>query len=590
MIFDSSDGCHESREGDKLLYHWTKEAQDNKIGLSDQIDDICLCDASINFSNRLNCDTTHLRGPDSSHAQCSKPPLKDPKFGSLLEDNLDLGNNKSLVLYFEKTLVLIREVEPLQSIWMAVHVTSHSISETKESSSELSDEMIFADPNTIPTDPIERVVQNIYERFCLLNGTFEMIKANIKTDSNPDTFPENDESLKELVRNKTRMICDEYFTPVLSSINLHSSIYNLSTLYNYILYIDISPLSLIKVNSFINHVICIDPTTIRHSIVIFNDHLLWSSLNLRDTRLVYNYLVSVPIREALQEELSKEVDKVRRIREEIRIYLTDCGDLTTGYQASDLETPSCSQTNAQQISSHDCEKKRLKALYLTIFRSSNDMTLGLFLSERNQSELLMNCELVLTRDTRLGVVPLASLAQLVGQSFLKGNNSAQSTSQTNTSTGNKSPVETGSLSSSSSFVSKKKIAPDTQTVKSNALVGQIYVILDRIDASITWPIKLDLQRKWHPNVMFSSNNGSGIKWQRLIKWLIEVEPEFGCITRQTGCKLIELLGKLQNDCWIKVTNSNHRTIYSVNRIKNSGLTEALQSAVQLRSLFSNARL
>lgn len=570
MIFNSSEGCHESQEGDKLLYHWVRDATNFRVSLTEQVDDICLCDASVNFSNRLNCDIRAKfvnQSPSNSGNTTRVPSQED-------NNNENDGERRGITLNFENTVVLASKVEHESSIWIALHVSAPISSiENKDTSAQPLVQRSFADPSTIPIDAAKRVVDNIYKRFCLLNGTFKMI-ANRVSEINP-SLTIGSEELRKLIREETRSICEQYFTETLPAIHLHSYIYNVAALYNYILYLDISPISLMKVNSFINHVIGIDPTKIRHSIVIFNDHLLWSSLNMEDTCTVYNYLISVPIKGALQEELVKEVDKVRRIKEDMPIYLTECSlisDKTGDY--SDDNPPSSDRMT----------KVALGKLYLTLFRSSNDMTLGLFLTESNLTDLLMNCELFLTRDTRLGVIPLASLAQLVGQSFLKTN--SQPTSVTTSSIAGKSTIDV-SLGPNS-LASRKKSPADNIVAKANILSGQKYVMIDRIDSSVTWPTKLEIQRRGHSTIAQPPSVGSSSKWQRLVRWLIELEPDFHQLRCLTGGKLEEFLGKLQSDCWVMIINSQYRTVYSINKIKNSGLTEAQQSAIQLERALSRS--
>lgn len=343
MVFDSSKGQTEARESEKLVYHWTKDAPDNKVNLAEQIDDVCLCDASINVSRLFPIENED----NASTTTTTTTNVKQDE------------NKRTLKLKFENTIVLIVEVEPDQSIWMAAHIAP-----------PCNDQGYQQQHTSIPTDALERFINNIYIRFCLLNGTFRMIGKQAKS------------------------VCEDYFNIVLRDVHLDSSIANIASLYNYILYQDLNAMTLMKTNSFINHLVSIDPDKIRHTIVIFNDQLVWSSLTMHTTRFLYNYMVSVLVRDALQEELSTEVDKVRRIKENLPIYIAEEGN--------NLD---------------DCRSK----FYMTVFRSSNNMTLGMIFSEPDQNELIQKCERMLTSDSRLGVIPLVSLAQSVGQNFLKSN-------------------------------------------------------------------------------------------------------------------------------------------------------------------------
>lgn len=544
MIFNSSEGCSESHESEKLLYHWTKSLT---ASFAEQIDDICLCDASVNVSILLSSSTE----PQQSN------------------------NGRSLVLEFEKTLVLIAEVEAEQSIWMAVHVAPPITSPS--------------DLSCIPADTIERVMNNIYARFCLLNGTFKMIADDIVRSQPSDL---DDRKLRDIIREKTRHMCNEYFDKVLPNIHLNSIVSNVASLYNYILYLDLNPLVLMRVNSFINHLVSLNPMVIRNTIVIFNDQLLWSSLNMYDTRLLYNYLVSVVIRDALQEELSTEVDKVRRIVDSKQINLIDNCECFNEASLIPLETQQ--RHEGQQFKVQNT--KKLTKYYLTVFRSSNNITLGLILSEPNQSDLIQKCEQILTSDSRLGVIPLVSLGQTVGQSFLKANSShhlnqslaAQSSSQS----------QSGDSPSSTSAQGWRK-SNNQQVLKSIIPHDQKYVFMDRLDVSISWPLSIDMQNKEYLLLSqhevpggreVQSTNQINSRKSSLIRYLIELEPDLNQIKRQTcGNSVVEFFGRTLNDSWLTVTNSKYRTIYSMNDVRNSGLSEAQQSAHNLKSIFIGNR-
>lgn len=544
MVFDSN-------KGDKgLLYHWTKEAPDNKASLTEQIDDVCLCDASINVSQLFN-----VREDVNDLAETKNETNRQ-------HDSKTTKQNRSLSLTFEKTIVLIVEVESKQSIWMAAHVAS------------IDNEQNHPQQIDIPIDAIERFICNTYNRFCLLNGTFSMIKEQSKN------------------------VCQKYFDKVLQEVHLNSIISNVASLYNYILYLDINPLTLMKVNSFINHLVCINMEKIRHTIVIFNDQLLWSSLSMYDTRLLYNYLVSVLIRDALQEELSTEVDKVRRIEENMPIYLTDDFIGDSNHSVSQDWNKSTTSSETIKISSESLEK-----FYITVFRSSNNMTLGIILNEPDQNDLIQKCEQVLTSDIRVGVIPLASLAQSVGQNFLKANSTGYSSQSQNSQSSQQNAVAAAAATSNSSSVSSgwRRSSASGATSLSLLKTGggisneQKYVLMNRLNVSISWPLSMDMQNKehllstQHDNIGVDSIQQSSLKKPRLLKYLIELEPELRDINRQYGSLVEEFYGKTLNDSWLTVTNSKYRTIYSVHNVRNSGLTEADQSASILKSSFANIR-
>lgn len=476
MIFNSSYGQDEGKEGDKLLFHWTKDAPGNEVDKTEQIDDVCLCDASINATIRLSTNSKK--------------------------------NNRSLVLTFETSLVVIVEIESKATIWVAVHVELFS-----------------------QTDSIERVIRNIYSRFSLINGTFQMIIDDVKKESDSE----------EDIRRRLRDICKSYFPRNLNDIHLDSIMTNIPSLYNFIVYLDLNPITLMKVNSFINHLICIEATQICHTIAIFNDQLVWSSMNKFDSCLLYNYLVAVLIRDAMQEELSREMDKVRRIKENMPIYLR--------YSNDDSNTDD------------SVSEQRLQRFFITVFRSSNNMTLGLIMKDPDQFELIQRCEHLLTSDSRLGVIPLASLAQSVGQNFLK---SSAKTRQTSTS----------------------------NTGKNQINLDQKYLCFDRLSESASWSPGIESSSQTN---IPSSTASSGIERNstqevsrknrklRLTKYLLELEPELN----QFGVK--EFLGKTTSDTWLNVVESKYRSIYSIYKMRNAGLSEARQNALDLETAITSSR-
>lgn len=399
MIFNLNDGHNESQEGDKLIYHWTKEEPNSRVSLAEQIDDVCLCDASVTFSQRMTVDAAIL-SIDEGKQRTGDDSSPEKRSGSAL------NQFSSLSLSFESTLVHILAIEPELSIWMAVHIGPQKKEPTSAPTTSAVQTSNPFNPSSVSSDLLERMMINIYNRFCLLNGSFVMIADRLIGHHNPLNTSD-----KSTLRTGLRSICSTYFDLMLPSIHFSSVLSNTASLYNYISYLDLDPLTLMKVISFINHLTSINLMQLRHTIVIFNNQLLWSSLKLIDTRLLYNYLVSVVIKDALQEELSKEVDKVRRIAENKPIYLTD-----------EKQLNGLGDDTYKQMESHDpihSGRLKLARFFLTVFRSSNDMTLALVLADPDLEDLLLECERILTSDNRLGVIPLVNLAQTVGQNFLR---------------------------------------------------------------------------------------------------------------------------------------------------------------------------
>ena len=560
MIFNSEEGQDEGREKDKLLFHWTK---DTETSLNEQIDDICLCDASITASVKLN-------STPSSQSDSLKQQISTTQSSRLSLDS----NDRSLVLRFETTLIVIVLVEPEQSIWMAAHVSPASLPPTSSESSTEASNLSLVDLNCIPVHAVEQIIRNIYVRFCLLNGTFRMIsdEAFEESKSNSDT---NRNVAKTKVREKLRLICKHYFNDVLPDIHLSSTILSLAQLHNYIVYLSLNPITLMKVNSFINHLVCINATRILGTIVIFNDQLLWSTLDMDDTRLVYNYLVGVLIKDAIHEELSRETDKVRRLKEDLPLYLNGLYNMSKTEQESMLALSlSDDQPRNQETS------VKLTKFYMTVFRSSNNMTLGLVLKDPNQTELINKCEQILTSDSRLGVIPLASLAQSVGQNFIKSSSST---------------IQQSGLNATSSSASSRKRASNSGSNSMKLFassVDQIFLCLDRLNGTVIWSSHLENQSREHSlQIGLSDTSETKGKKLRLIKFMLELESEARDIKNQSGALVQEFLGKTISDNWLTVINSNYRNIYSIYKLRNACLNEAHQYAINLDPViaFANHR-
>ena len=571
MVFNPNEGQHEGTEHDKLLYHWNKGADNNRIELNEQIDDVCLCDASVTASIRLN---------SKPNCDANSQPSLESQSETSKNDNFKL-DKRTLVLTFESTLIFIIEIEPKQSIWIAVHVSQASSTNqndaTSISSSGKSQQQADL-TNSVPVAAIERVAINIYTRFCLLNGTFRMIADEaVSSETHDDKRNLDDTTRKMISRNRIRSICEQYFDVVLPEIHLNSIIANIASLYNYIVYLDLNPMTLMKVNSFINHLVCTGPGQIRHTIAIFNDQLVWSSLNMYDSRLIYNFLVAVLIRDALQEELSKETDKVRAIKLEMPIYLTDRPDEQNNLDES-ISTDAIVMKGREP--GLDSTNKILSKFYLTVFRSSNNMTLGLILKDPNQNDLIQRCERILTSDSRLGVIPLASLAQTVGQNFLRANSHNMSLVQSSSST----------LQGNSSGSGR----PSAGNLSLKGPTDQKYLCVNKLNVSVNWSPSVDASSKDHQQMIGSLDSTSqdaspANKKVQLIKQLLELDPEFEKIKRQSGSMVEEFFAKTTNDSWLTVTNSRYKSIYSTQRTRNASLSEAQQDAFNLKSALTNDR-
>lgn len=476
IVFDTSYGCEEGKAADKLLYYWHKDNAKRMIPEGQKIDDVCLCDASINMSFFFKTEETEKT----------------------------INEKKNLILNFDSTQIFLQKLESYHSIWTAAYIHSDRKLDTSNAWGQ----------NSIPSFAVEKIVKNIYSNFCLLNGPFSFIIQRLKKKSAYINLSKCE--FDDKVRNKLRLLCEGYFTNMLNTIHLDSLIMNLATLNSNIVYLDLEALTLMKVNSYINHLVSLDAKQLRHTIVIFNDQLLWSSMSLVDTRILYNFLVSFVIREALHEELRGEVKKVRQILTNMKVYLrcdniqersnTECDNQTQKGVKKELDSTKndgdddkCEETKEYKDTDDIISKRKFKLtkLYMTVFRSSNNMTLALLLGKKDCQELIDKCASILTTDTRIGVIPMDSLAQSVGQAFLKVNSRLGSVSRS------ASPrIVSTVITPSGAYVKpliKKSTNPD-----------QAYICLDRIDGSITGSVSPNaaIQRKIEKTSLEANSIGS----------------------------------------------------------------------------------
>lgn len=115
---------------------------------------------------------------------------------------------------------------------------------------------------------IKLILLQIYHSFCLLNGRLMDIK---ETD-------------------QLKMVCSQFFDLYLPSIKLFPI--NLIEMFGAIIYLPLDNLTFMAVQSFINHLLCSEKgTQISHAMFLFNEQLVFSSLDLFNTRVIYRSVV-----------------------------------------------------------------------------------------------------------------------------------------------------------------------------------------------------------------------------------------------------------------------------------------------------------
>jgi len=153
---------------------------------------------------------------------------------------------------------------------------------------------------------VKLILHNIYQHFRLINGPIDKLWFSVH--ENRDQFLN---------------VCNAFFDNIIPSLKL--SPISLIEVYSAIQYLPLDSITFMSTQSFVNHVKCIDSQLIRHTMLLYNDQLVSSSLPLNDTKTLYNYLVNVVIPDAVCEEISGQQSvKTRWIRRDVKIYLEEC--------------------------------------------------------------------------------------------------------------------------------------------------------------------------------------------------------------------------------------------------------------------------
>lgn len=134
---------------------------------------------------------------------------------------------------------------------------------------------------------IKLIIEQIYETYFLFNGSLS------------SQWEKNNYSLDNL-----RNVCSSFFDWYLPSLKLTTI--NLIELFGAIQYLPLDHLTYITAQSFINHTLASD-SHCKHVLFFYNDQLITSSLDLRNTRIIYRYLVYTLIPEIAAEEMSESI-------------------------------------------------------------------------------------------------------------------------------------------------------------------------------------------------------------------------------------------------------------------------------------------
>ena len=296
FVFNSEWGQEEGSEHLKLIYFFNS---DGDLSTDQKVSECGLSQTVISFANTF----------DNDYNACE-------------------------ALHGLKNRLIFHQMEP--NYWSVLSLTiPYSVLKSNEDSNQI----IEYHNEEINDSFIRLILNNIYQHFRLINGPIDKLWS---TCANRDIFLSK---------------CKEFFDSTVPHIKL--SPINLIEVYSAIQYLPLDNMTFMSTQSFVNHVSCVECGLIRHTMFLYNDQLVCSSLPLSDTKTVYNYLINVVIPDAICEEISGQQSvKTRWIRKAMPVYLEETDD---------------------------------KFYQMSLFRSINGATVVIFMKDHSD-QVLAKCE------------------------------------------------------------------------------------------------------------------------------------------------------------------------------------------------------
>lgn len=265
FVFNSEWGQQEGSEHLKLVYFYSS---DPEVTADQKISECGLSQAVISFANNFGDD---INGCEALHGL--------------------------------KSRLIFHQMEP--NYWSVLSLTiPYSVLKSNEDSNQI----IEYHNEEINDSFVRLILSNIYRHFRLVNGPIDKLWTSCCGD-------------REIFLAK----CNEFFESTVPHIKL--SPINLIEVYSAIQYLPLDNMTFMSTQSFVNHVSCVDCPLIRHTLFLYNDQLVCSSLPLTDTKAIYNYLVNIIIPDAICEEISGQQSvKTRWIRKAMPVHFEETED------------------------------------------------------------------------------------------------------------------------------------------------------------------------------------------------------------------------------------------------------------------------
>lgn len=399
---------------------------------------------------------------------------------------------------------MLDELEPNFWVCLSANVPKDVTQSTTKDDQQTEQQIIEYFDEDLNDHFLKLIIKQIHETFYLFKGSL----ANL--------CRRNGQNL-DLIRKQ----CASFFDWFLPTIKISSI--NLVELFGAITYLPLDNITYIETQSFLNHITLCDEFC-KYILFLYNDQLIFSSLDLLNTKIIYRYLITQVIQEAVAEELGESFksksSRTRYMKTAIPIYLRQ--------QVSLDESPSVGNLSSD---TPDDSTSNDKVQYLmNIYRSHNGSTIVLI--TENETQQLLKKHLDKYHINLTSTLP--ELTTKLAEQTLK-------------------------ITTKESFVHNSDQAVHEQLK---------YTYYSSSNAAY--------------KTNFSGSNGL-LDHQKLldcefVKLIIDIESDLkGCLDCENGKNVIELLAKTTDETWLVINESDGRTLYSFLNHKNASLVEASDS-------------
>lgn len=390
-----------------------------------------------------------------------------------------------------KTRLVLEELEP--NFWCCVSASIPKSIIQGNLKDDQTDKIIEYLDEDLNDRFVKLIIRQIYETFYLFKGSLT-------------NLCKRHESL-DLIRKQSASFFD-WFLPTIKFCSI-----NLVELFGAITYLPLDNITYIETQSFLNHVTLCDDFC-KFILFLYNDQLVFSSLDLVNTKIIYRYLITQVISEAVAEELGESFksksSRTRFMKTAIPIYLQPSGQKVGGRE---------NQLNTDRVQH-----------LMNIYRSHNGSTVVLITENETQAALKKYLEKYHINLTST----LPELTTKIAEQSLKITNKESYVHAADQAVHEQLKY---------TYYSASNAAYKSNLSGSNGLLDQQKL--------------LDCE---------------------FVKLIIDIESDLKvALDCEHGRNVIELLAKTTNETWLVINESDGRTLYSFLNHKNANLIEASDS-------------